>query len=425
MWSPAAVTSVSLAGTGAGESLVNNGTGPNLVTKDLVAGSGITLSGGPTSITITNTVSTTPIFEPNYAPTYTIYANEFATLPYALDGSTYATSLLAPNGMLYIFVSVNGSPTGLILRVDIQTNTVTALPPVAYFATLGVTPAIYSPYNNNFYIPMDGGFARFNWQTETLTFNVISFPGPAPIFPRFRGIARGRTGKYYLCPAPGWPFVGILDLATETLDTTTIADPALDPALGNDAWWGGVQGHNGKIYFAPAAASNFLEVDPETNTWRLFGALAGGTTIKTFGVVMAPNGNAYFIPGTATQQVRLINTNLPTPGFSAIGGTFAGTSFRGGFWHPDGMIYSGLDVLLSGSVLQINPATNTVSLAPFTVDGTIQNFYPYGDMVPAPDGAVYVTPTRQSNRVYVMRGGYPLYPLNHFLAPNNIASGTT
>lgn len=47
-----------LAGTGTGETLVNDGTGNDLVTKDLIAGAGITLTPTATDITIVNAVAT-------------------------------------------------------------------------------------------------------------------------------------------------------------------------------------------------------------------------------------------------------------------------------------------------------------------------------------------------------------------------------
>merc|ERR1711879_783201 len=85
---------------------------------------------------------------------------------------------------------------------------------------------------------------------------------------------------------------------------------------------GGVLAPNGKIYFAPAAASQVLSVDPETQTAELIGPemrMRAGTSKYSGGGVLAPNGKIYFAPSDAdkvlsvdpeTQTAELIGPDM-------------------------------------------------------------------------------------------------------------------
>lgn len=141
---------VSLSSAGGTETLVNDGTGPSLATKGLTAGTGISLSGSATAVTVTNSApdqtvaltAGTGISTSGTYPNFTIATNGVALNKQSvIDGtaitgttvSTLTSSILIPantvttGDILYIKTRVRKTGTAGTLTTRMYVNTSAAI----------------------------------------------------------------------------------------------------------------------------------------------------------------------------------------------------------------------------------------------------------------------------------------------------------
>lgn len=203
---------------------------------------------------------------------------------------------------------------------------------------------------------------------------------------------------------------------------------------------GGCLAQNGMIYCAPLNNTQVLKIDPMANTASLIGDNSQLSGYGFISMILAPNGNLYSAPWIsssepyvilevipATDQVNLIQFTPPTgeypeyhggvlaPNgkiyFVPIGNTqnsvsimvldvnnnnsieFIGPGligYHGGVLAPNGRIYCIPRNTISGSVIEIDPETNT-----YKEFGSNLNGYIGG--VLAPNGKIYCVPKTATN----------------------------
>lgn len=107
-----------LSGTGTGETLVNDGVGNDLVTKDLIAGGGITLVSTPTDITIVNAAAT-----PTLQDAYDNGVGPPQITLTAADGPVTIDDNAVPTGGNFFQVRDSGAAT-TVFSVDATSVTV-------------------------------------------------------------------------------------------------------------------------------------------------------------------------------------------------------------------------------------------------------------------------------------------------------------
>jgi hypothetical protein len=79
--------------------------------------------------------------------------------------------------------------------------------------------------------------------------------------------------------------------------------------VGTNKYSGAVLAPNGKIYCVPHLATEILEIDPTTNTTKLFGNFEGFN--KYISGILAPTGKIYCAPYEETRILEISNVNIP------------------------------------------------------------------------------------------------------------------
>jgi hypothetical protein len=164
---------------------------------------------------------------------------------------------------------------------------------------------------------------------------------------------------------------------TNDSDVYTIAGPA-----GTDRWHGGVLATNGKIYGNPLTATNYLEIDPATETYATVGSAPGGYAYTSG--TLASNGKIYHAPYAQT----LPRAFTPPSGATTTVGVAAsgGVHFTGTVMAPNGDVY-GMPNNYS-SVLKILTSFDThMYFGSPTGTG-----YKWAGAVLAPNGKIYGVP---------------------------------
>jgi hypothetical protein len=205
-----------------------------------------------------------------------------------------------------------------------------------------------------------------------------------------------RQPALYSDVAPGnwvqdWqPYLRALTRANAgaTATTTNITGGATFTANG---YQGGVLAPNGNIYFCPVSATNILVLNPSTGVTS---NITGGATYQSFGWaggVLAPNGNIYFGPQDAS-NILVLNPNTGVTSNLTGGATWATNGWLGGVLAPNGNIYYA--PFNSSSVLVLNTTTGVTSTitggASYTSGG-------WNGGVLAPNGNIYFAPCRALN----------------------------
>lgn len=157
----------------------------------------------------------------------------------------------------------------------------------------------------------------------------------------------------------------------------TIAGPP-----GTDRWHGGVLAANGKIYGNPLTATNYLEIDPATETYATLGSAPGGYAYTSG--TLASNGKIYHAPYAQTLPRAFTppSTVSNTTGAAASGGVH----LTGTVMAPNGFVY-GMPNNYS-SVLKINASTDTHSY----FGSPTGTGYKWAGAVLAPNGKIYGVP---------------------------------
>lgn len=115
--SAAAATTTTLASAGGSETLVQDGTGPALATKGLTAGTGISLTGGANDVTIANTDGASTVTLSNAGGSETLI-NDGVGPALALKGLIQGTGISISGGPSAITITNTAPATGGASRPD-------------------------------------------------------------------------------------------------------------------------------------------------------------------------------------------------------------------------------------------------------------------------------------------------------------------
>eukprot|EP00931_Biecheleriopsis_adriatica_P087974 TRINITY_DN62377_c0_g1_i1.p1 TRINITY_DN62377_c0_g1~~TRINITY_DN62377_c0_g1_i1.p1 ORF type:complete len:408 (+),score=9.56 TRINITY_DN62377_c0_g1_i1:85-1308(+) len=173
------------------------------------------------------------------------------------------------------------------------------------------------------------------------------------------------------------------------IDTTTLTTELICNAHdGVDNWSGGVRGLDGRIYCVPADASQFLCIDPATQSTYPVGDSLPLHGFKYTGGVLAHDGCIYCCPRGASQVLRLDPANNHRITF--IGGTYTGgmNKWVNGVLGPDGCIYC--PPADATHVLRIDPSRSTTKLVGSDLGSP--STYKWCSGVLAHDGCIYAVP---------------------------------
>ena len=183
------------------------------------------------------------------------------------------------------------------------------------------------------------------------------------------------NGKIYCAPADATQALEI-DPVTKT---TALIGSVYSSATYK--WIGAALAPSGKIYCAPFNSTQVLEIDPVTKTTTLIGSVYSGSD-KWRGAVLAPNGKIYCAPNTATQVLEIDTITKTT---TLIGSVYSGSDkWIGATLAPNGKIYCA--PMNAAQVLEIDPMTKTTTLIGSVHSGG------WIDAALAPNGKIYCTP---------------------------------
>ena len=174
-------------------------------------------------------------------------------------------------------------------------------------------------------------------------------------------------------------------------------------------WTGSVLAPNGNIYFTPFSATNILVLNPTTDVTS---NLTGGATFigsGWIGGVLAPNGNIYFCPHNAANILVLNPTTGVTSNLTG-GATYTPGGWVGGVLGPNGNIY--FTPFSATNILVLNPTTGVTSNltggAIFPSGGSW-----YGGKL-APNGTIYFSPFGAANVLKLTFSGLSQTPSSNY-----------
>jgi hypothetical protein len=262
-------------------------------------------------------------------------------------------------------------------------------------------PMFYNPetqeitYNKNVFMsPVDGYNASDLLAENSVQYLPNTFPSGG-----WCGGVLSPNGKIYWIPTGGGTVV-IVDPITNMIDISSITDLSnitVNPA-NSQPWEGGVLGPNGKIYVIPDRSPNVAVIDTETNKINYISVMAGitaGSNAARWNTgILAPNGKIYssFRWNNVANygSVLKIDPDTNTVSFIPITSGLSTnlSKFYGGALGVNGKIY--LMPYVEGRVLEIDPTTDTVQFLPELAPGGILNKYISG--VLAPNGFIYGIP---------------------------------
>jgi hypothetical protein len=331
-------------------------------------------------------------------------------------------SVLGPNGKIYTTPYLNNS-TIMIIDPVTDTWTIRTIPttvPTRSFCIGGVCAS-----NGKIYMGSISAFTG-NSQPAILVNDVwnnnfynirINF---GSLFGGYTGCCLGPNGKIYFIPR----FADNV-LVLNPIDESYyfITSPDISSGSGDRKWFSGSLAPNGKIYCAPARATSILVIDTSADTMTasipsLSGLPTNGTADegKYYGGCLAPNGNIYFTPQNSVDLSagsRFIEVNPNTDTYRYVGPTYSGTrKYAGGTVGFDGNIYCGSDN--AGDAIRFNPntyAVSTISTSSRLAGGTL-----------APNGKIYFYPRQGSgttilSAVRIVKTGLPQFSDPWMLAP--------
>lgn len=159
----------------------------------------------------------------------------------------------------------------------------------------------------------------------------------------------------------------------------------LTPSLGTSGWNGGVVAPTGNIYFAPGSATQIAKLDPTTDTFSLVGPSLSGLTGKYLSGVLAPNGYIYFMPGRNGNVLKL---DPATDTVTQITAAYGNALANGCILSPQGNIYT---VPQTNSVIvKLDTSTDTLSTITRPTTNITSNLW--CGAVLAEDGKIYIMP---------------------------------
>ncbi len=155
-------------------------------------------------------------------------------------------------------------------------------------------------------------------------------------------------------------------VSSGTPSLTTFNTSASHAGTTSGPYRGGVQGADGKIYFAPSASTgNILVVDPANNTSSVVSFGVSGLTLNAGSYItgaLAPNGKIYY-PPLNTANVLIIDPATQTSVRTNFGLTITGTNlYDNAVLGGDGKIYC----VGKPGCLVIDPVANTAAVQNFS-----------------------------------------------------------
>jgi len=310
-------------------------------------------------------------------------------------GDRWFGNVLAPNGD--IFCMPLGSAQ--ILRINVQDNTTTLFGSLSGSArfiggVLAPNGFIYaSPYNA-------GYFMKINPET-----NQISTFGSKPTNSRHVMNIVAPNGKIYYCPIESNLTIRVID---PTNDSITSFDYPSGLTNTTTPYSGMILAPNGNIYFTPGSNDRMAKLDPNTNTITYFGSLTpvpNGTN-RYDSAILAPNGKIYMLPGPGINNVLIFNPD--TENISYINLAANGPSSCSSVLAPDGNIYFTTSLT---NISKIDTSTDTLITNVFTLPGKSVGF------ALSLMGQFYTTPTDTSTitKVGAPQTLDPNFPLARYI----------
>jgi len=328
----------------------------------------------------------------------------------SFGGRPFFFSCLAPNGNIYC------SPWDVnsYLIINTYTNTYT----IKSSIITGKAGGAVCAYNGKAYFP--GYFATGNIRViDTFTDNEYLIKCDSAI--GFWGCVLHPNGNIYCVPTDFSlykfnPKVMVINPYNDNISYIDVSgisrpDSGIGDASGDDVWYGGVLGLNGKIYCMPARGTSILVIDPYTNTAQCdisgltvynFPTPRGGSQVNKFNSgVLAPNGYIYALPGASdsgNSSIYVLDTSNNT--FTSTGISLNARSSVGGTLAPNGKIYSSQDSNTYVVVITPNPTTPAITRYDINT-GTNANGSCLG-----PNGRVYILP-RNTTPIKYIETGFP------------------
>lgn len=249
------------------------------------------------------------------------------------------------------------------------------------------------------------------------------------LFGGYTGCCLGPNGKIYFIPRFA-DNVLVLNPQDESYSFITSPDVSSGSGLGDRKWFGGALAPNGKIYCFPARTTSILVIDTATDTMSasipgLTGFPPSALTAnfdngKYWGGCLAPNGKIYGTPQasadlSAGTQFLEIDPVTDTYKYVTPSIGFGARRYSGGTLGFDGNIYCGSDD--ADNSVRFNPNTYTIT----TIPGLGSRVWA-GTL--APNGKIYFPPrqgaspsTDVRNAVKVVKTGLPKSEEPWMLAP--------
>jgi hypothetical protein len=310
-----------------------------------------------------------------------------------IGGTKYDSSVLAPNGKLYM----GPDNTEFIIEFDPSTNTMTSVGPSFGTSTAKYAYGCLSP-NGRIYF---GGararsYIQFDPTTNTANTTDTLAPGSNSFF---AGLVLAPNGFVYMIPRTTSVIVKI--------DPVTNTFTSFGNLVGSNKYRGACLGADGKIYCIPRSASQILVIDPKDDSLSFIGnfSFLGGD--KWQGGSLAPNGKIYCMPsgGIATvgglYPILVIDTNNQTTYIIYSERTIANCCTG-----PDGNIYGSSLFNTPGYYFQLNTTTDTFTWS--LQSGLLFALSHIGATVGL-DGAIYLVPF-QSSFFYRISEPQPIDP---------------
>jgi len=261
---------------------------------------------------------------------------QFGTFGSATSGG-FVSGALASNGNIYCMKFYGGNigiiTPGASPASSTWSETGPSIANNRYSCCFGPDGLLYipSPDTANIGVYTPGG----TYSTTYLT-NIGTISGG------YAGAVLAPNGKIYCIPGSATN-VGVIDTVANTF---TVAGLAVTGSA--TGYRGGVLGGNGKIYCLPDTATKVGVIDPVAGTFTDALVTNVGSFTKSYmSGTLGPDGKIYCISGT-TNSLGVIDVVANT--FSTIGGSFAGAN--GIMLAPNGTIYT-----IPGNSTAINTIT--------------------------------------------------------------------
>lgn len=369
----------------------------------------------------------------HFTPTVNPAAISIASVPYrnapdsAYTGFNTTTAaatgkftggVLGADGCIY-FIPFDGTD-GYFLRLDptddslcILTGKLGEEDQLFWGGVLGPNGIIYCiPYNYDFVTRIDTKATTnelSNISTELTTASKLTDTTTM----KWCGGVLAPNGIIYCAPYNAG-YILKIDTRDDSLSVMKDGDSIIDVDLsssdnysgsGTYCYQGAVLGPNGKVYFIPHNAKYIAEVDPVTDTLKMYTDIpidasnAGIATYKYSGGVLGPDGYIYMVPCRANKVLRFDATKDTISGVEVVTTNFKTTNttyykYCGGVLGPDGSIFF---IPLDSS------AASNYSHKPYILstqeDGLNQEIgtqtlyaYKWRGGVLAPNGCIYCAP---------------------------------